>query len=84
LEAVGEIRLARFGTGSWRVELDPVRHHGHLVCDRCEAVCDVEANYPNLVVPRSQSRHFVLGRAEVIFAGLCDSCAEGRNQAVDR
>jgi len=84
LEAVGEIRLARFGTGSWRVELDPVHQHGHLVCDSCEAVSDVEADYPNLVVPRSQRRHFVLGRAEVVFAGLCDSCAEGRNQAVDR
>jgi len=84
LEAVGEIRLARFGTGSWRVELNPVHHHGHLVCDRCGAVCDVEADYPNLVVPRSQRRHFVVGRAEVVFAGLCDSCAEGRNQAVDR
>ena len=51
LEAIGEIRLARFGTGSWRVELNPVHHHGHLVCDKCGAVCDVEADYPNLVVP---------------------------------
>ena len=84
LEAVGEIRLARFGTESWRVELRPANHHGHLVCDRCGAVCDVEADYPNLVVPLSQRRHFVVGRAEVVFAGLCDSCAEGRNPAVDR
>ena len=83
LEAAGEIRLARFGTGSWRVELNPDHHHGHLVCDRCEAVCDVEAEYPNLVAPRSERRHYVIGRAEVVFAGLCDSCAE-RNQAVDR
>ena len=75
LEAVGEIRLSRFGTGSWRVELHPDHHHGHLVCDRCGAVCDVEADYPNVVVPRSQRRHFVVGRAEVVFAGLCDSCA---------
>jgi Fe2+ or Zn2+ uptake regulation protein len=84
LEAIGEIRLARFGTGSWRVELDPIHHHGHLVCDRCEAVCDVEADYPNLVVPPGQQSHFVIGRAEVVFAGLCDSCAEGPNQAIDR
>src|SRR6266568_3480350 len=77
LEAVGEIRLARFGTGSWRVELKPDHHHGHLVCDRCGAVCDVKADYPNLVVPRSQRRRFVVGRAEVLFAGLCDSCAGG-------
>jgi Fe2+ or Zn2+ uptake regulation protein len=83
LEAVGEIRLSRFGTGSWRVELKPAHDHGHLVCDRCGAVCDVEADYP-IVVPRSQRRHFVFGRAEVLFAGLCDSCAEGPNQAVDR
>ena len=75
LEAVGEIRLARFGTGSWRVELKPAHHHGHLVCDQCGEVCDVEADYPNLVVPPSQRRHFVIGRADVVFAGLCDSCA---------
>ena len=55
LEAVGEIRLARLGTGSWRVELDPVHHHSHLVCDRCEAVSDVEVDYPNLVVPRASA-----------------------------
>jgi Fe2+ or Zn2+ uptake regulation protein len=84
LEAVGEIRLARFGTGSWRVELNPVRHHGHLVCDKCGAVCDVEADYPNLVTSPSQGHHYVVGRAEVVFAGLCDSCAVGRKQAVDR
>ena len=84
LEAIGEIRLARLGTGSWRVELNPVHHHGHLVCDKCEAVCDVEADYPNLVLPASQRRHYVIGRAEVVFAGLCDSCAGDENQAVDR
>lgn len=54
LEAIGEIRLARLGTGSWRVELNPVHHHGHLVCDECGAVCDVEADYPNLVLPTSE------------------------------
>jgi len=84
LEAIGEIRLARLGTGSWRVELDPVHHHGHLVCDRCETVCDVESDYPNLVGPRSERRHHEIGRAEVVFAGLCDSCAGEQNQAVIR
>jgi Fe2+ or Zn2+ uptake regulation protein len=84
LEAVGEIRLARFGTGSWRVELNPVHHHGHLVCDKCGAVCDVEADYPNLIMSPSQQHHYVVGRAEVVFAGLCDSCAGGPKQAVDR
>src|SRR5580698_7727569 len=78
LEAVGEIRLARFGTGSWRVELNPAHHHGHLVCDKCGAVCDVEADYPNLVMSPSQRNHYVVGRAEVVFAGLCNSCADGR------
>jgi Fur family peroxide stress response transcriptional regulator len=83
LEAVGEIRLARFGSGSWRVERDPAHHHGHLVCDRCGAVCDVEADYPTPVVPPGQPGHFLVGRAEVVFAGLCDGCAEERIPAVD-
>lgn len=74
LEAVGETRLARFGTGSWRVELNPDHHHGHLVCDRCEAVCDVEADYPHLAAPRSERRLFVLGRAEVICGRLRQLC----------
>jgi Fe2+ or Zn2+ uptake regulation protein len=62
----------------------PGDDHSHLVCDRCEAACDAEDDYPDLIVPRSQRSYFVIGRAEVVFTGLCDHCAEATKRAVDR
>jgi Fe2+ or Zn2+ uptake regulation protein len=79
LAAMGEIQQLDLGTGSSRFDPNVEPHH-HLVCTRCGKVRDLYADFDGLEVPRRQRQGFTVGTAEVVFRGLCDACAGGREQ----
>jgi Fe2+ or Zn2+ uptake regulation protein len=73
LAAMGEIQQLDLGTGSSRFDPNVDPHH-HIVCVRCGRVRDLYADYSGLSVPAGQRQGFTLGRAEVVFRGLCADC----------
>ena len=74
LAAMGEIQLLDLGTGSTRFDPNVDAHH-HLVCTECGKVRDLHLQFADLEVPARRRQGFVIGSAEVVFRGLCDSCA---------
>ena len=75
LEALGEVALLDVGTGSIRVDPNVERAHHHLVCSRCGTVRDVLLDVADLRVPTRFRHDFEIESVEVVFRGVCDSCA---------
>ena len=75
LEALGEVELLDVGTGSIRVDPNVERVHHHLVCSSCGTVRDVLVDVADLRVPARYRRDFSVESVEVVFRGLCDTCA---------
>jgi Fe2+ or Zn2+ uptake regulation protein len=72
LASMGELQQLDLGTGSSLFDPNTDAHH-HLVCIRCGKVRDLYADYTNLEVPAGAGQGFVVGAAEVVFRGVCDS-----------
>lgn len=75
LADLGEVRLVDLGTGSVRVDPNVERDHHHLVCRRCGAVRDFEAEWPALTLPADVRADFAIDAVDVIVRGLCEACA---------
>jgi Fur family ferric uptake transcriptional regulator len=63
---------------------DPKVHesHQHLVCYRCGLVRDVHApNEAALTLPRRERHGFLVAGVDVIFRGVCSTCAGARPSA---
>ena len=75
LEALGEVELLDVGTGSIRVDPNVERAHHHLVCSQCGTVRDVLLDVADLRVPARYRREFVVESVEVVFRGVCETCA---------
>ncbi|MET0421170.1 MAG: transcriptional repressor [Acidimicrobiia bacterium] len=75
LEAMSEVELLDLGTGSIRVDPNVEHPHQHLVCTRCGTVRDVLVDVGDLRVPSRYRREFTVDAVEVVFRGVCDSCA---------
>jgi Fe2+ or Zn2+ uptake regulation protein len=75
LESLGEVQLLDVGTGSIRVDPNVDVTHHHLVCSRCGTVRDVLVDVRELRVPRRFRREFSVESIEVVFRGVCESCA---------
>mgnify|MGYP000888629388 CR=1 FL=1 len=74
LAAMGEIQAFDLGTGSAR--FDPnVDHHQHLVCTACGTVRDVYLDTGDLTPAHSAVDGFHVTSTEVVFRGLCATCA---------
>jgi Fe2+ or Zn2+ uptake regulation protein len=80
LAAMGEIQQLDLGTGSTRFDPNVDPHH-HLVCTRCGKVRDLHQHFDELKVPARRRQGFLIGSAEVVFRGLCDTCAAATEQA---
>ncbi|WP_448616639.1 Fur family transcriptional regulator [Modestobacter sp. URMC 112] len=54
-------------------------NHHHLVCRSCGAISDADCatGEPPCLVPSGGDEGFVVDEAEVIYWGLCRSCAAG-------
>jgi Fe2+ or Zn2+ uptake regulation protein len=74
LAAVGEVAALDLGTGTTRFDPNVEEAHHHLVCRRCGKVRDLHADFSDVVVPPGQSAGFEVGRAEVVFRGVCATC----------
>jgi Fe2+ or Zn2+ uptake regulation protein len=75
LEAMGEVAVLDVGTGAIRVDPNVEHAHHHLVCTRCGNVRDVLLDVAELRVPARYRRDFQIEAIEVVFRGLCESCA---------
>ncbi len=75
LESMGEVELLDVGTGSLRVDPNVEHSHQHLVCTRCGTVRDVLVDVADLRVPSRYRRDFTVDAVEVVFRGVCDTCA---------
>jgi Fe2+ or Zn2+ uptake regulation protein len=75
LEAMGEVHVLDVGTGTIRVDPNVEHAHHHLVCTNCGTVRDVLLDVADLRVPARYRYDFHVDAVEVIFRGLCDSCA---------
>lgn len=74
LTEMGEISQVDLGLGSSRFDPNIAPHH-HLVCSGCETVFDVDGEFAGLAVPASQVDGFVIEATDIIFRGMCASCA---------
>lgn len=78
LAAMDEVAVLDLGTGSVRFDPNQEGHH-HLVCTGCGAVRDLWADFGDLSVPVGREEGYEVGRAEVVFRGLCGSCRSSSN-----
>jgi Fur family transcriptional regulator, stress-responsive regulator len=80
LEALGEAGLVRrvpAGRGRALYDAQPAEHH-HLVCRRCGAVEDLEADISlDGALGLAAEQGFAPDGAEVVVHGLCASCRTG-------
>jgi Fe2+ or Zn2+ uptake regulation protein len=80
LDALGEAGLARrvpAGRGRALYDAQPAEHH-HLVCRRCGAVEDLEAEVSlDGALGLAAKQGFAPDGAEVVVHGLCASCRAG-------
>ncbi len=76
LVALGEVQEITTGDGPRRFDPNVDGVHHHLVCTSCGAIRDVEpTGLRRLTVPDDQLDGYTVDRAEVIFRGLCPTCA---------
>ena len=83
LADLGAISVLEVGTGQARFDPNVETTHHHLVCRSCGKVRDLAAEFPGLEVPRRAAQGFAVDSAEVVFRGLCDECAAGRDHSRD-
>jgi Fe2+ or Zn2+ uptake regulation protein len=74
LAEMGEILQLDLGTGAARFDPNIDPHH-HLVCERCGMVCDTHVDHPDVRPSSPQSDGFRVMGTEIVFRGLCASCA---------
>jgi len=73
----GVVLVADAGPGTARYEVAGAWHH-HLVCRSCGAVVDVPCVRGERPCLEPELPGVVADEAQVIFRGLCPSCASGR------
>ena len=77
LAAMGELRKLGLGTGSARFDPTGELHH-HLLCESCGEVRDLHLDFTDVQVPARLREGFEVAAAEIVFRGLCASCASER------
>jgi Fe2+ or Zn2+ uptake regulation protein len=77
LEDAGLVRRVSAGQGRALYDARPADHH-HLVCRRCGAVEDLDADVSLAGALAAASQHgFMPDGAEVVVRGLCANCRRG-------
>jgi Fe2+ or Zn2+ uptake regulation protein len=76
LRDLGEVLEMTVDTGAKRYDPNISDHHQHMVCDRCGSTWDVSlSGERGLALPESERRGFAIRNVQIIFRGLCQSCA---------
>jgi Fe2+ or Zn2+ uptake regulation protein len=79
LTALGEVGEVASGDRVKRYDPNALERHQHLRCDGCGALRDVHpTGEARLRLPRGERHGFALTGVDVIFHGVCPSCASGR------
>jgi Fe2+ or Zn2+ uptake regulation protein len=84
LAEMGEISLLDLGTGTARFDPNVETAHHHLVCRSCGMVRDLNMHIGLPDVPEGADQGFLIEEAQVVFRGLCSSCASGRTEMSER
>jgi Fe2+ or Zn2+ uptake regulation protein len=81
LEDAGLVRRVSAGQGRALYDPRPADHH-HLVCRRCGAVADLDADVSLAGALAAAGRHgFTPDGAEVVIRGLCAGCSAAAGKA---
>lgn len=85
LTTAGLIRRIQPAGATARYEARIGDNHHHVVCRSCGLIADVDCavGQAPCLVP-SQDHGFVIDEAEVVFWGLCPTCAAARHIPPDR
>lgn len=76
LEDAGLVRRVAAGRGPALYDAGPASHH-HIVCRRCGAVADLEADVGlEPALDGAKAAGFATEGAEVVVRGLCASCRD--------
>ena len=82
LVAMGEVLEVAAGSGPKRYDPNARVPHHHLVCTHCGTLRDVFPEGDLLVGLPEEERHgFALSGVDVVFHGLCPSCAAAESTA---
>ena len=74
LENAGVVRRVASGRGPGLYDAGPAAHH-HMVCRRCGAVTDLEADVGlEPALARARREGFAAEGAEIVVRGLCADC----------
>jgi Fur family transcriptional regulator, stress-responsive regulator len=80
LTAAGLVRRIELADGPARFERRVGDNHHHVVCRSCGAVADVDCAVGEAPCLTASDDHgFSIDEAEVIYWGLCPSCATARS-----
>jgi Fur family transcriptional regulator, stress-responsive regulator len=76
LRDLGEIREITIDAGAKRYDPNTGEHHQHLVCDRCGSTWDVRPRGEHgLSLPEAERKGFAVREVQVVFRGVCATCA---------
>jgi len=76
LVAMGEVLEVSAGAGPKRYDPNVGVAHHHLVCTECGTLRDVMPDAASLQALEMRDRHgFVLTGVEIVFQGICPTCA---------
>ena len=73
LAEMGELHQLDLGTGSTRFDPNVDEHH-HLVWATCGSVEDVDARFPEVVLPDDDDSGFAVESTEIVIRGTCRRC----------
>ncbi len=79
LAEMGEVAALDLGTGMARFDPNVDHDHHHLVCRSCGAIRDLFVDFDGLAIDSSEAQGFQVSEAEVVFRGLCASCASAES-----
>ncbi len=68
---IAEVEL---GDGKKRYELKDLKHHHHLVCNKCGSIDDIEINEKLILGRLSKISNFKIESHNLEFFGTCVNC----------
>lgn len=76
LERLGIVRHAHGPDGREEFHVLPERDHGHLRCDRCDGIWEIDADEADeLVGAIAAARGFDVELSHLLIVGRCEGCA---------
>jgi Fur family transcriptional regulator, stress-responsive regulator len=85
LVALGEVREVSVGGRAKLYDPNHDATHHHLVCEQCGTTRDVQAQTDGALRPtKADLGGFTLTGVDIVFRGLCPTCAKGQSATTGR